>query len=188
MVSAADHIILAWNYIVFLADHVNDCNETQKNMPSRLLNEILLHHLNECEFSFRLRVGRPPPDRAPCQSRATPLEETIRRYADKPLENVVKPEIGMSFDSLGEAYDFYNLYSWELGFGIRYGKSRLNVEQTKCMQEIVCGCSGKPEQQNSRSCQCECPAMIRLLRAANYGWYIAEYHSSHNQFIFSDLW
>ena len=47
----------------------------------------------------------------------------------------------MSFDSLGEAYDFYNLYSWELGFGIRYGKSRLNAERTKSMQEIVCGCS-----------------------------------------------
>jgi hypothetical protein len=46
-----------------------------------------------------------------------------------------------TFDSLGEACDFYNLYSWEHGFGIRYGKSRLNVEQVKCMQEIVCGCS-----------------------------------------------
>lgn len=53
----------------------------------------------------------------------------------------MKPEIGMSFDSLAEAYDFYNLYSWELGFGIRYGKSRLNTERTKCMQEIICGCS-----------------------------------------------
>ncbi|XP_073357045.1 uncharacterized protein [Aegilops tauschii subsp. strangulata] len=92
-------------------------------------------------WTRRLRIGRAPPDRAPCAGRVTPLEETIRKYADKPTENVVKPEIGMSFDSLGEAYDFYNLYSWELGFGIRYGKSRLNVERTKCTQEIVCGCS-----------------------------------------------
>uniref|UniRef100_A0A453CFR7 Uncharacterized protein n=2 Tax=Aegilops tauschii subsp. strangulata TaxID=200361 RepID=A0A453CFR7_AEGTS len=118
MVSAADHVILTRNYIVLWADHVNDCNVARKKMPSRLLNKILLHHLNECEFNFWLRVGRAPPDRAPCPNRATPLEETIRRYADKPLENVVKPEIGMSFDSLGEAYDLYNLYSWELGFGI----------------------------------------------------------------------
>ncbi|XBH58585.1 hypothetical protein VPH35_079994 [Triticum aestivum] len=65
----------------------------------------------------------------------------------------------MSFDSRG-TYDFYNLYSWELGFGIRYGKSGLNVELTKGMQEIVCGCLGKPEQQNSRSCRCKCPAMF----------------------------
>jgi hypothetical protein len=44
--------------------------------------------------------------------------------------SVVEPAIGMTFDSLGEAYDFYNLYSWEHGFGVRYGKSRLNPEKT----------------------------------------------------------
>ncbi|KAE8821051.1 hypothetical protein D1007_00893 [Hordeum vulgare] len=58
-------------------------------------------------------------DRAPCAGRVTPLEESVRWYADKTRDNVMRPEIGMSFDSLGEAYDFYNLYSWELGFGIR---------------------------------------------------------------------
>jgi hypothetical protein len=47
----------------------------------------------------------------------------------------------VSFDSVREAYDFYNLYSCERGFGVRYGKSRLNVDRVKCMQEIVCGCS-----------------------------------------------
>lgn len=65
----------------------------------------------------------------------------MRKYAEEPSKNVVRPTLGLTFDSLGEAYDFYNLYSWETGFGIRYGKSRLNVERTKCMQEIVCGCS-----------------------------------------------
>ena len=55
--------------------------------------------------------------------------------------NVVNPAVGTSFDSLDEAYQFYTLYSWELGFGIRYLKSRLNVERVKCMQEIVCGCA-----------------------------------------------
>jgi hypothetical protein len=69
------------------------------------------------------------------------LEKRIRSYPENPEQPVVEPAIGMTFDSLGEAYDFYNLYSWEHGFGIRYGKSRLNPEKTKTMQEIVCGCS-----------------------------------------------
>lgn len=59
---------------------------------------------------------------------------------------------GQAFDSLGEAYAFYNLYSWENEFGIRYGKSRLNVERTKCVKEIVCGCSGKVGVENIGSC------------------------------------
>ncbi|XP_037474908.1 protein FAR1-RELATED SEQUENCE 5-like [Triticum dicoccoides] len=48
------------------------------------------------------------------------------------------------------------------------------------MQEIVCGCSGKPETENSRWCRCECPALIRLLRASDNSWYITEHRASHN--------
>lgn len=44
------------------------------------------------------------------------------------------------------------LGSWQKGFGIRSGKSRLNVESTKCMQEKVCGCVGKAGVGNARSC------------------------------------
>ena len=69
------------------------------------------------------------------------LELSIRKYDEQPDKSVVRPELGLSFVSLGEAYDFYNLYLWEIEFGIRYGKSRLNAERTKSMQEIVCGCS-----------------------------------------------
>jgi hypothetical protein len=69
------------------------------------------------------------------------LEATLRRYAEKKTDTVIVPVVGSNFDSLGEAYDYYNLYSREIGFGVRYGKSRLNVERTKCMQEVVCGCS-----------------------------------------------
>lgn len=68
------------------------------------------------------------------------LEQSIRKFAEEPTKSVIKPELGTSFDSLGEAYNFYNLYSWEIGFGIIYGKSILNAERTKSMQEIVCGC------------------------------------------------
>jgi hypothetical protein len=30
----------------------------------------------------------------------------------------------MVFDSKEEAYDFYNMYSWELGFGVIYNTRR----------------------------------------------------------------
>jgi hypothetical protein len=53
----------------------------------------------------------------------------------------VTPEQGMEFDSLQEAHDFYNLYSWELGFGIRYGPSKLNPSKCKFAQDIVCACA-----------------------------------------------
>lgn len=34
--------------------------------------------------------------------------------------------------------------------------------------------------ENTRSCQCECRALIRLLWTEDNGWYIAEHRESHN--------
>uniref|UniRef100_A0A453DNQ6 Uncharacterized protein n=1 Tax=Aegilops tauschii subsp. strangulata TaxID=200361 RepID=A0A453DNQ6_AEGTS len=96
----------------------------------------LIH--SECRI---VRIGRAPIERASCPGRVCALEKTLRGYAQKKIDTAVVSTVGSSFDSSGEAYDYYNLYSWEVGFGIRYGKSRLNVERTKCMQEIVCGYS-----------------------------------------------
>lgn len=59
----------------------------------------------------------------------------MRSFAKNPTDNVITTVIGTTFDSVCEVYDFYNLYSWEKGFGIRYGKSRLNVEMTKACRK-----------------------------------------------------
>ncbi|KAE8787565.1 hypothetical protein D1007_38502 [Hordeum vulgare] len=67
----------------------------------------------------RVRLGKIPDRRATLSGRVSALENSMKRYANKNSEFVVKPEIGHEFDSLGEAYDFYNLYSWEIGFGIK---------------------------------------------------------------------
>lgn len=76
-----------------------------------------------CEGCFcRLRIGAAAPSRTPCPNRVSAFEKAVRSYTDNPAENVITPVIGTTFDSLGEAYDLYNLYSWEKGFGFRYGK------------------------------------------------------------------
>jgi hypothetical protein len=64
--------------------------------------------------------------------------ESKRGCTGTGVDGVMTPEIGMSFNSIGDAYDFYNTYSWEEGFGIRYGRSRLNKERRKIMQDIIC--------------------------------------------------
>jgi hypothetical protein len=80
-------------------------------------------------------------ERAASANRISALESSFRGFAERKSEEVLSPIIGLTFDSMGEAYDYYNLYSSECGFGIRYGKSRLNVKGSKCMQEFLCNCS-----------------------------------------------
>lgn len=39
--------------------------------------------------------------------------------------------------------------------------------------------------ENTRSCRCECPALVRLLRSKDNGWYIAEHREEHNHALSS---
>jgi hypothetical protein len=57
-------------------------------------------------------------------------EQWLKDYIDRRSIVVISPSVGMSFDSRAEAYEFYNLHSWELGFGMRCNMS----------QDIVCSC------------------------------------------------
>ena len=77
--------------------------------------------MNVCN---RSQLGSAPPDRTPCPSRIIAMEQSICKYAEEPSKSVITPELGLNFDLLGEACNFYNLYSWEIGFAIKYGKSR----------------------------------------------------------------
>uniref|UniRef100_A0ACD5UC73 Uncharacterized protein n=1 Tax=Avena sativa TaxID=4498 RepID=A0ACD5UC73_AVESA len=129
----------------------------------------------------RVRCHGPIPDfRTPTSGRRSSLESTIRRFGERKTKAVVAPEQGMEFDSLDEAYDFYNLYSWEVGFGIRYGQSRKNTSNSKTVQYIVCACAGKPRHEKANSMSSKCAAMISLRRTDDNGWYVHEFRDGHN--------
>ena len=68
----------------------------------------------------RARVGKIPDRRASLSGRKSSLEKAMRNFADKKSGTVHKPEISK---------DFYNLYSWETGFGIKYGQCRRNMDK-----------------------------------------------------------
>jgi len=71
----------------------------------------------------------------------TALEKALKSYAIRKNGLVVQPTVGTHFDSMAEAFEFYNLYSWQIGFGICYDRSHRNRQRTKTIQDIVCGCA-----------------------------------------------
>lgn len=50
------------------------------------------------------------------------------------------PYEGTTFSSYEEAKEFYNLYSWEIGFGIRESRSKKNGNNYTTRKDIVCSC------------------------------------------------
>ncbi|KQK16497.1 hypothetical protein BRADI_1g29030v3 [Brachypodium distachyon] len=90
-----------------------------------------------------------------------------------------------------EAYEYFNLYSWEIGFGIRYGRSHNYKSKSgprkdviyRTMQNIVYGCEGFPTKKNTSSIRCACGTFIRLLRSDDHGWYIKDCKLEHNHLL-----
>ncbi|KAM0859109.1 hypothetical protein ACQ4PT_047399 [Festuca glaucescens] len=99
------------------------------------------------------------------------IERALRDSEGREHEFIFEPSVAKQFESATEAYEFYNMYSWEKGFGIRYGRSRQNAAGRRSMQDIVCVCQGKDGDENSRSVRCGCNAKIRLLRGEDDGCY-----------------
>jgi len=72
------------------------------------------------------------------------------KFTDRRSENIVNPCIGTEFNDCDEGYEYYNLYSWECGFGIRWGKKRWSEKKVKgnstgdmryqLGQEFYCSC------------------------------------------------
>jgi hypothetical protein len=60
-------------------------------------------------------------------SHVSALKNSMKSFAEHPTDVLIKKEIHKSFKSVEETYDFYNLYSWKVGFGICYRKSRSKV-------------------------------------------------------------
>lgn len=68
------------------------------------------------------------------------VEIAMRTAQQRASKEVFEPKLGMVFDSYEEGYEFYNLYSWEYGFGIIYNRnsSRTNDRSYRTMQEFTC--------------------------------------------------
>ncbi|KAI5016387.1 hypothetical protein ZWY2020_006238 [Hordeum vulgare] len=87
----------------------------------------------------------------------------MRSYVDRKSGHVVAPEIGREFDSLAEAFEFYNLYSWEIGFGIRYGQCRRNTQKSRTVQDFVCGCAvGKAKKRKHTFGGIPLPSIVKV--------------------------
>ncbi|TVT99947.1 hypothetical protein EJB05_54662, partial [Eragrostis curvula] len=79
-----------------------------------------------------------PPDCRKPRNMGT-IEMAMRNSKNRSTEFIFEPILGMVFDSRAEAYQFYNLYSWEADFSNRFGTSSRNRgNKYGTMQELVC--------------------------------------------------
>lgn len=68
------------------------------------------------------------------------VERALRNAHERGDRSIFEPEVGKLFDSPQEGFEFFNMYSWEVGFDIRFGRSRTSISGRRTRQDIVCAC------------------------------------------------
>ncbi|XP_047079695.1 protein FAR1-RELATED SEQUENCE 5-like [Lolium rigidum] len=111
------------------------------------------------------------------------VELALRNSSTRKTKYILEPVVGTSFDSLAEAHEFYNLYSWEVGFGIRYGKNYTNGKNYRSSQQLICQMEGIDKRDKNDSARCGCKAMIRLHRSDDDGWFVETNRPDHNHIL-----
>ena len=91
-----------------------------------------------------------PEQRLSTAGKPSALQQALMKFADRTTPYVIDPAVCTEFDGCDEAYEYYNLYSWEVGFGIRIGKKRMSEskkfkggdggKQYQLDQEFYCSC------------------------------------------------
>jgi hypothetical protein len=124
----------------------------------------------------RKRLPKDAPEGCP-QSLMGAIERALRNASNRKGKYIFEPTPGMTFDCVSEAQEFYNIYSWEVGFGTKKGD-----KYGKSMQEFQCQCHGSENRVQYQTMKKKCPALLRLHRTINFGWYVSHHKSEHNQF------
>ncbi|RLN19212.1 hypothetical protein C2845_PM02G18350 [Panicum miliaceum] len=98
-----------------------------------------------------------------------PIEIALRNAPYRKTKYIFEPLLGITFDSEIEGYDFYNMYSWEVGFGIKKDTLITNKQGFKTRRDLRCLCSGSGEYAQYKTKKTGCKAMIRLMRSKDDG-------------------
>lgn len=109
-------------------------------------------------------------------------DESIDTHSRK---GPLSPTIGLEYDSFDEAYDFYNIYAKEQGFGIRVSNSWFRLKRKERYRaKLSCSSAGfkkKSEANHPRpETRTGCPAMIVIKLVDSKRWRIVEVELEHN--------
>ncbi|TVU34243.1 hypothetical protein EJB05_16074 [Eragrostis curvula] len=131
-----------------------------------------------------------PNERDKVAGKKSALEMALMKFADRTTPYIIDPTVGTEFDCVTEAFDYYNLYSWEVGFGIKYGRTKRSeskkfrdkdpADKYVLSVELRCCCAGVPNKGQKVSGKLGCGAMIRLHRSQDHGYVVVEHRAEHN--------
>ncbi|KAG6430089.1 hypothetical protein SASPL_108150 [Salvia splendens] len=118
------------------------------------------------------------------------------------VANDRKPKIGMQFESIDDAFEFYNQYAREAGFSARYSNSRKNKMTNEVVwKQLVCFKAGQTDEARSKNraptggliqirvrgeVRTNCKANISIVKQQTGSeWSVSVFMEGHNHGLFT---
>ncbi|XP_062180959.1 protein FAR1-RELATED SEQUENCE 5-like [Phragmites australis] len=112
-----------------------------------------------------------------------PDEEVVHKAG----QNLVTPEVGMTFQSEEKAYEMYNTYAGKVGFSIRKSKAKRHQDKSICQKYIVCSSQGHRENATSQKdiTRTDCDARVQFSISREGIWTVQKVVLEHNHYLAS---
>ncbi|KAK4394947.1 protein FAR1-RELATED SEQUENCE 6 [Sesamum angolense] len=113
------------------------------------------------------------------------LEHRDEAHEMQLKKEFLPPTVGLEFESFDEAYDFYNVYAKEQGFGIRVSNSWFRSKRRERYRaKLSCSSAGFKKKSDANNPRPEtrtgCPAMVIIKLVESKRWRIVEVELDHN--------
>jgi hypothetical protein len=111
-------------------------------------------------------------------------DEHVQQVADKIKQTSIVPEVGMAFESEGNAYEMYNTYSGITGFSIRKSTTKHRPDGTLYQKFLVCSSEGFGNASKSTT-RTGCGARVQFTISKEGIWTVQKVVLEHNHYLAS---
>nr|XP_034599340.1 protein FAR1-RELATED SEQUENCE 5-like [Setaria viridis]XP_034599341.1 protein FAR1-RELATED SEQUENCE 5-like [Setaria viridis] len=113
-------------------------------------------------------------------------DEAQDKMADKVVQPMIVPKVGMAFESEDKAYEMYNTYAGKIGFSIRKSHTKRRGDGTLRQKYLVCSNEGHRETESSRhTTRTDCDARVQFSVSKEGIWTVQKVILDHNHYLAS---
>jgi len=106
---------------------------------------------------------------------------------NKARQNLIIPEVGMTFQSEEKAYEMYNTYAGKIGFSVRKSRTKHRKDGSLSQKYMVCSSQGQRENESSQKdiTRTGCDARVQFSISKEGIWTVQKVIQEHNHYLAS---
>jgi len=106
---------------------------------------------------------------------------------NKARQNLIIPEVGMTFQSEEKAYEMYNTYAGKIGFSVRKSRTKHRKDGSLSQKYMVCSSQGQRENESSQKdiTRTGCDARVQFSINKEGIWTVQKVIQEHNHYLAS---